>query len=388
MRIKNLSQWCSRRFVPMLTVIFGLALSCGGDPAATRRTGQAVDACCVDCNVCGNGVVEDGEACDDGNRVSGDGCSASCTVESCGDGIVEGDEQCDDGNQDFGDGCTPWCRRQGCGDGELDVATEECDDGNRDPGDGCDSQCKLEGPPAGVCGDGTVDRGEDCDDGNADGGDDCVSCRIPIACTAEAACGVADQCCPAGCSALDDPDCVARCGNGVCEPGEGGSIAMAVRGTAPVAACPADCEPHVSCDMVTACIDGDVCCPAGCALDTDCLPGTDSDGDGVSDAVEGAGDCDGDGVPDYLDADPCVTIGGGGGSGAPPDAGAGSGSGSGSGSAPPPLDAGSGSGSGSGWMPPPPPDAGAGSGSGSGSGSGGMPGPGSGSGVGSGSARF
>ena len=31
---------------------------------------------------CGNGVLEAGEECDDGNQVSGDGCSASCQVES------------------------------------------------------------------------------------------------------------------------------------------------------------------------------------------------------------------------------------------------------------------------------------------------------------------
>ena len=31
--------------------------------------------------VCGNGVLETGEACDDGNNVSGDGCSSTCIVE-------------------------------------------------------------------------------------------------------------------------------------------------------------------------------------------------------------------------------------------------------------------------------------------------------------------
>jgi len=35
--------------------------------------------CC--CPLCGNGVVDIGEECDDGNRVSGDGCSASCDDE-------------------------------------------------------------------------------------------------------------------------------------------------------------------------------------------------------------------------------------------------------------------------------------------------------------------
>jgi cysteine-rich repeat protein len=37
--------------------------------------------------VCGNGKLEAGEACDDGNLVSGDGCSKTCTIEpkaSCG----------------------------------------------------------------------------------------------------------------------------------------------------------------------------------------------------------------------------------------------------------------------------------------------------------------
>lgn len=31
---------------------------------------------------CGNGVIETGEDCDDGNNIPGDGCSATCTVES------------------------------------------------------------------------------------------------------------------------------------------------------------------------------------------------------------------------------------------------------------------------------------------------------------------
>jgi cysteine-rich repeat protein len=44
---------------------------------------------------CGDGVVEAGEDCDDGNRVSGDGCSATCQSEA----LVppphcSGDEQC------------------------------------------------------------------------------------------------------------------------------------------------------------------------------------------------------------------------------------------------------------------------------------------------------
>ncbi len=35
----------------------------------------------VICNVCGDGVIDDAEECDDGNTISGDGCSSSCVHE-------------------------------------------------------------------------------------------------------------------------------------------------------------------------------------------------------------------------------------------------------------------------------------------------------------------
>lgn len=57
-------------------------------------------------NTCGNGELNPGEACDDGNEVSGDGCRADCLkVEECGDTIVDDGEGCDDGNDNPGDGC-------------------------------------------------------------------------------------------------------------------------------------------------------------------------------------------------------------------------------------------------------------------------------------------
>lgn len=61
--------------------------------------------------VCGNGIVESGEQCDDGNLVSGDGCSSTCDIEVavCGNGILETGEQCDDGNLMSGDGCSSTC---------------------------------------------------------------------------------------------------------------------------------------------------------------------------------------------------------------------------------------------------------------------------------------
>ena len=62
---------------------------------------------------CGNGILEAGEQCDDGNKVDGDGCSANCTIEqsgpTCGDGIKNGSEECDDGNTVDTDACHNNC---------------------------------------------------------------------------------------------------------------------------------------------------------------------------------------------------------------------------------------------------------------------------------------
>ena len=37
---------------------------------------------CYDVPFCGNGVIEPTETCEDGNAVSGDGCSAICLNET------------------------------------------------------------------------------------------------------------------------------------------------------------------------------------------------------------------------------------------------------------------------------------------------------------------
>ncbi len=101
---------------------------------------------------CGDGVVDSGEQCDDGNTVSGDGCSSVCKIETAG---------------------------SICGDGIVDVATEGCDDGNTVSGDGCSSDCRVE--VHNPCGNGTLDTGETCDDGNATGGDGCgTTCQVEM----------------------------------------------------------------------------------------------------------------------------------------------------------------------------------------------------------------
>lgn len=51
----------------------------------------------LNCSVCGDHVVDPGEECDDGNTVSGDGCSADCRIEDLDhDGVVDLEDRCPD----------------------------------------------------------------------------------------------------------------------------------------------------------------------------------------------------------------------------------------------------------------------------------------------------
>ncbi|MEM7158330.1 MAG: FG-GAP-like repeat-containing protein [Myxococcota bacterium] len=67
---------------------------------------------------CGNGILEVGEECDDGNLVDGDGCESDCRPTLCGNGVLDPGEECDDGNLDGDDACTAVCTVL-CTEGEL-----------------------------------------------------------------------------------------------------------------------------------------------------------------------------------------------------------------------------------------------------------------------------
>lgn len=98
----------------------------------------------------------------------------ACTqVGACGDGVVDPGEACDDGNTDGTDGCTDICQLNVCGDGQLYVGQEQCDQGT-DNGQGCDSaygssctacslSCRYEVTSGEFCGDGERNGDEFCD---------------------------------------------------------------------------------------------------------------------------------------------------------------------------------------------------------------------------------
>jgi len=139
------------------------------------------DGCSAGCliEICGNGLLDPGEECDDGDTTSGDGCSAMCVREICGNSVLDAGEQCDDGNTLSGDGCDRRCVAEFCGDGGVQPGIgEECDDGNTVAFDGCNEICIFE-----HCRDGITHPalGEECDDGNTDDVDFCDNfCRITV----------------------------------------------------------------------------------------------------------------------------------------------------------------------------------------------------------------
>ena len=239
----------------------------GGDGPQTGCVPTSPGSCC------GNSSLDPGEECDDGNTNSGEGCSATCRLETdwacpntgqpcistvvCGDGRISGNEVCDDRNTTDGDGCSADCSQveagwicpaaglrcqPKCGDGLL-TGLEECDDANVTAGDGCSAACKVESGWAcsatgtdchkTVCGDGIREGNESCDDGNLIPGDGCTpDCKSEPVCTGTSG-------------------CTSPCGDGLKLPGEECDDGNVKSGDG----CSADCklEPNWTCTQT---VDG------------------------------------------------------------------------------------------------------------------------------------
>lgn len=175
---------------------------------------------CEELDTCGDGIIDAGEDCDDGDVEVMDGCSG-CRVDplyvcmgepsdcyTCGDGFRNPAEQCDDGEligmnspgcenclvvpgwecfpgQSQTDLCGPVCGDGMWFDTSVPGVTvgfaEGCDDGNMIDGDGCDGSCNVEdgwecdamAPETSVCtipGDSTGSDSGGSDSGGSSGG--------------------------------------------------------------------------------------------------------------------------------------------------------------------------------------------------------------------------
>lgn len=214
----------------------GETCSLDADCASNRCNMLAAPPVCAPPFGCGNGDLEAGEACDDGNNSNGDGCTASCTIE---DGNpCNADAECASGICDLTE-ARPLCEPAGsCGNGVNEVF-EACDDGNEMGGDGCSRVCLLETgepctndadcdtevcdgmesntcEPANTCGNGALEGDELCDDGNVVTGDGCdAQCLLEIG---AGPCTDGSQCASGVCNTMaETPVCAIAigCGNGV-----------------------------------------------------------------------------------------------------------------------------------------------------------------------------
>jgi len=233
------------------------------DDSDSYKSGNMIVTIPVPPVTCGNGAREGTEQCDDGDTISGDGCSASCTIESgwncnsatpnvctpiCGDGLIRGTEACDDGDTISGDGCSATCTVEtgytctnepsicnprtecgsnGCqpglgedcsncatdcactGSGEVCqsgtcVPSVTCGIGGCQPSFGEDCQT-CPGDCGSCCGNSVINSGEACDDGNTGSGDGCSA-----TCTVES-----------GWTCVSEPSVCTYCGNGAIEGSEG-----------------------------------------------------------------------------------------------------------------------------------------------------------------------
>ena len=108
--------------VGTLQIVVGMGRCCEGLVCHNHLSEQeclgiggefdASHTCAEGCG-CGDGIISstEGEQCDDGNLIEGDGCDHHCMEEICGNNLLQhgAGEECDDGNTLDGDGCTATC---------------------------------------------------------------------------------------------------------------------------------------------------------------------------------------------------------------------------------------------------------------------------------------
>ena len=184
---------------------------------------------CEMANVCQNGKVDTNEGCDDGNAINGDGCTDTCLIE---DGeACTASNQCQSGLCDTTAGSSLCEAVNRCGNGLMELG-EGCDDGNILDGDGCAFDCRKESGlicgadaecASGICGSGGTcdDYLEHCSDGVLSGDETDVDCGGSCSpCAGGLSCNTNRDCTSYACNAnICDS---AHCGDGLMSGDETG----------------------------------------------------------------------------------------------------------------------------------------------------------------------
>jgi len=122
--------------------------------------------------LCGNGRLDSGEQCDDGNKNYGDGCSGMCSIEISG--CTDDSAYNYNPSASYDDGS---CAYAYCDDGIRNGDEEGIDCGGSYCGPEYNQYCAL------ICGDGLVEGTEQCDDGNTIDDDVCSNlCTVTASC--------------------------------------------------------------------------------------------------------------------------------------------------------------------------------------------------------------
>jgi cysteine-rich repeat protein len=257
------------------------------------------DAVSVFASLCGNGQIDSGETCDDGNTTNGDCCTAACGTVAAGAPCAADGNACTNDICNGAGACVHVDNSDPCDDGSFCTVGDRCGAGTCQ---GTPRDCSAAGDQcnAGVC-DENLDaclpqpRPDDtsCDDGNACTQEDvcqagaCVG-TDPIVCTAQDECHTAGVCDPAtgACSNPVKPD-GAFCDDGDACTRSDRCVAGTCVGIDPIV-CTAQDQCHMAgaCDPATGtcsnpvkpdgafCDDGNACtredvCQAGACVGTD-----------------------------------------------------------------------------------------------------------------------
>lgn len=255
----------------------------GMSQASIIPSSQVIAVASAPC-ACGNGHVDVGEECDDGNRSNFDGCRYNCKLARCGDGLTDPSEECDDGNGVSGDCCSATC--------QLEADGSSCHQiGNLCIGGQCRAglcsntgpivcspldQCHVAGTcnPAAGCSNPNKVNGTSCNDGNACTQAD--SCQNG-ACTGSnpRICAAQDQCHSAGICNPTTGMCPnpERPNGTACNDGNQCTAADTCQSGACVGTALADgnsCDDSNSCTLLDRCMGG-MCAGTACLSGLPCL---------------------------------------------------------------------------------------------------------------------